>query len=92
MAILRLLSTASNGPFIWGIDNLYTKYYNLNNKGFDLYMNYWPFNLRILKISQTKGLRDPKCGCTFEPFGFIKAVGNQKGELIHETINIYGWS
>ena len=28
----------------------------------------------IPKISQAKGLRDPECGCTFEPFGFIKAV------------------
>jgi len=28
----------------------------------------------ILKISQSKGLRDPKWGCTFESFGFIKAV------------------
>jgi len=25
----------------------------------------------IPKISQVKGLRDPKCGCSFEPFGFI---------------------
>ena len=31
-------------------------------------MNYWSFNLRILKISQAKGLRDPECACTFEPF------------------------
>lgn len=33
----------------------------------------------ILKISQAKsvkGLRDPKCGYSFEPFGFIKAAGN----------------
>jgi len=26
----------------------------------------------ILKISQIEGLRDPKYGCTSEPFGFIK--------------------
>jgi len=31
----------------------------------------------ILKISQPKGLRDPKCGCSFESFAFIKAVGNE---------------
>ena len=31
----------------------------------------------ILKISQAKGLRDPKCGYNFEPFGFIKRVGNE---------------
>ncbi len=29
----------------------------------------------ILKISQPKGSGNPKCGCTFEPFGFIKAAG-----------------
>ena len=27
-----------------------------------------------LKISQAEGLRDPKCGCNFEPFDFIKVV------------------
>ncbi len=25
-----------------------------------------------VKISQIEGLRDPECGCTCEPFGFIK--------------------
>ena len=28
-----------------------------------------------LKLERAKGLRDPKCGCTFEPFGFIKGLG-----------------
>jgi len=32
------------------------------------------YSKAILKISQEKGLRDPKCGCIFEPFGFIRAV------------------
>ena len=31
----------------------------------------------ILKISQLKGLRDPRLGCTFEPFGFVKVVGDE---------------
>ncbi|GAF77194.1 unnamed protein product, partial [marine sediment metagenome] len=25
----------------------------------------------ILKISQAKGLRDPKCGCIFKPLVFL---------------------
>lgn len=29
------------------------------------------YSRAILKISQPKGLRDPKCGGNFEPFGFI---------------------
>lgn len=33
----------------------------------------------ILKISQPKG---SKCGCTFEPFGFIKAVGAGRKQWI----------
>jgi len=37
----------------------------------------WSDSKAILKISQAKGLRDPKCGCTFEPFGFIKRVGDE---------------
>ena len=31
----------------------------------------------IPEISQAKGLRDPKGGCNFEPFGFIKKVGDE---------------
>jgi len=31
----------------------------------------------VLKISQAKGLRDPECGCTFEPFGFIRTFGDE---------------
>ncbi len=34
----------------------------------------------ILEVSQAKGLRDPKCGCTFEPFGFIMSVGDKSRE------------
>ncbi|MBA7601435.1 hypothetical protein ES703_08508 [subsurface metagenome] len=41
-------------------------------------MVYDCFNSRLtLQTSQAKGLRDPKCGCIFEPFGFIKEVGDK---------------
>jgi len=34
------------------------------------------YSKAILKVSQIKGLRDPQgVGGTFEPFGFIEAVG-----------------
>ena len=39
------------------------------------------FNSRlILDISQTKGLRDPKYGYTFEPFVFIECMRALPGE------------
>ena len=36
----------------------------------------------ILKISQATGLRDLDCGCTSEPFGFIKAVASTSLETL----------
>jgi len=39
-------------------------------------MEYIWFNCKpIQKVSQIEGLRDPKYGCTSEPFGFIKVSG-----------------
>ena len=38
-------------------------------------MGYICFSYKaIINISQTKGLGDPKCGYTFEPFGFINGL------------------
>ncbi|MBA7529815.1 hypothetical protein ES705_22014 [subsurface metagenome] len=34
----------------------------------------------ILKINQIKGLRDPKCGCSFEPFVFTECRWALSGE------------
>ena len=34
----------------------------------------------IHKKSQAKGLRDPKCGCTFEPFVFTECRRALPGE------------
>jgi len=34
----------------------------------------------IHKKSQAKGLRDPKCGCTFEPFVFTECRRALSGE------------
>jgi len=44
-------------------------------------MGYICFSCKaIIKISQTKGLGDPTCGCTSEPFGIIESKrGEQKG-------------
>jgi len=44
----------------------------------------------ILKKSQVKGLRDPKCGCTFESFGFIKAVRNEIVTLASKVTKFLG--
>ncbi len=41
--------------------------------------NYFHFKL-ILKKRQAKGLRDPECGCTFEPFVFIECRWALPGE------------
>ncbi len=35
----------------------------------------------ILKKSQANGLRDPKCGCTFEPFVFTECRRALPGEI-----------
>ena len=33
----------------------------------------------ILKINKIKGLKDPKWGCSFEPFDFFKADEGRQG-------------
>jgi len=40
----------------------------------------------ILKISQGKRFRDPKCGCSFESFVFIKCrrALPGEGEMLHK--------
>ncbi len=38
------------------------------------------YSKAIHKISQARGLRDPECGCTFEPFVFIECRRAMPGE------------